>query len=149
MRQTTCALVAAALLAAFCGCQSMPMLEQPGPSPPVMNDAMPIPYPAVEGEEGSVIVESPEAPVITEMPGTVMGDPGVPYNAGGYCDGGCGGYDAYGHPVPRCQVGLYGRNMHHAFRGPQGPPVGQVTYPYYILRGPRDFLIDNPPSIGP
>ena len=31
----------------------------------------------------------------------------------------------------------------------QGPPVGQVAYPYYTTRGPRDFLLDNPPSIGP
>jgi hypothetical protein len=30
-----------------------------------------------------------------------------------------------------------------------GPPVGQVTYPYYTLRGPRDFLARNPRSIGP
>lgn len=30
-----------------------------------------------------------------------------------------------------------------------GPPVGAVTYPYYTLRGPRDFLASNPPSIGP
>jgi hypothetical protein len=30
-----------------------------------------------------------------------------------------------------------------------GPPVGQVAYPYYTTRGPRDFLLDNPPSIGP
>lgn len=36
-----------------------------------------------------------------------------------------------------------------------GPPVGQVTYPYYTNRGPRDFLIPvqsgevNPHSIGP
>jgi hypothetical protein len=31
----------------------------------------------------------------------------------------------------------------------QGPPVGQVAYPYYTVRGPRDFLLDNPPHIGP
>jgi hypothetical protein len=31
----------------------------------------------------------------------------------------------------------------------QGPPVGQVAYPYYTTRGPRDFLLDNPPHIGP
>lgn len=31
----------------------------------------------------------------------------------------------------------------------QGPPVGQVAYPYYTVRGPRDFLRNNPPSIGP
>jgi len=30
-----------------------------------------------------------------------------------------------------------------------GPPVGQVAYPYYTTRGPRDFLLDNPPNIGP
>ena len=32
---------------------------------------------------------------------------------------------------------------------PAGGPVGQTAYPYYTLRGPRDFLVDNPPSIGP
>lgn len=30
-----------------------------------------------------------------------------------------------------------------------GPPVGQVAYPYYTVRGPRDFLQGNPPPIGP
>ena len=30
-----------------------------------------------------------------------------------------------------------------------GPPTGQVAYPYYTVRGPRDFLMSNPPSIGP
>jgi len=30
-----------------------------------------------------------------------------------------------------------------------GPPTGQVAYPYYTTRGPRDFLRDKPPSIGP
>jgi hypothetical protein len=29
------------------------------------------------------------------------------------------------------------------------PPGGVVTYPYYSLRGPRDFLAPNPRSIGP
>jgi len=29
------------------------------------------------------------------------------------------------------------------------PPGGQVAYPYYTVRGPRDFLRNNPPSIGP
>ncbi len=31
----------------------------------------------------------------------------------------------------------------------QGPPTGQVAYPYYTVRGPRDFLDKNPESIGP
>ena len=30
-----------------------------------------------------------------------------------------------------------------------GTPTGQVAYPYYTVRGPRDFLMCNPPSIGP
>lgn len=30
-----------------------------------------------------------------------------------------------------------------------GPPTGQVTYPYYTNRGPRDFLAESPRSIGP
>jgi hypothetical protein len=29
----------------------------------------------------------------------------------------------------------------------QGP--GQVVYPYYTTRGPRDFLMNNPPELGP
>lgn len=47
---------------------------------------------------------------------------------------------------------------HH--RGPQshmggmpgpadGPPVAQVTYPYYTTRGPRDYFASQPASIGP
>ena len=30
-----------------------------------------------------------------------------------------------------------------------GPATGAVTYPYYTVRGPRDFLAKNPSSIGP
>lgn len=29
-----------------------------------------------------------------------------------------------------------------------GPPTAAVAYPYYTLKGPRDFLTNNPPSIG-
>jgi hypothetical protein len=29
-----------------------------------------------------------------------------------------------------------------------GVPAAAVGYPYYTNRGPRDFLLDNPPSIG-
>jgi hypothetical protein len=43
---------------------------------------------------------------------------------------------------------------HHAGEGQQavadpGPASGAVAYPYYNLRGPRDFLERNPQSIGP
>jgi hypothetical protein len=103
------------------------------------------------------------------------GGPGL-YADGGYGDG-SGGYGAAGGPAgnakhpyagypgagPRGHVpgggygphgGAYGTPgfpRHHFDReyvGPQGPPTAQVAYPYYTIRGPRDFLIDNPPSIG-
>ena len=30
-----------------------------------------------------------------------------------------------------------------------GPPTAAYSYPYYTTRAPRDFLMNNPPSIGP
>lgn len=33
-------------------------------------------------------------------------------------------------------------------QGPSGPPSASVAYPYYTVRGPRDFLMNNPPSVG-
>lgn len=30
-----------------------------------------------------------------------------------------------------------------------GPPSAAVAYPYYTVRGPRDFLNPGPPTIGP
>ena len=30
-----------------------------------------------------------------------------------------------------------------------GPPTAQVAYPYYTVRGPRDFLLSNPQPLGP
>jgi hypothetical protein len=38
---------------------------------------------------------------------------------------------------------------HHPQAPVGGPPVGTVTYPYYTVRGPRDFLANDPPNIGP
>lgn len=32
--------------------------------------------------------------------------------------------------------------------GAGGAPTAQVAYPYYTTRGPRDFFVDNPPTIG-
>ncbi len=42
----------------------------------------------------------------------------------------------------------YGRFPRHQGRVPYGNPGAVVAYPYYTIRGPRDFLLDNPPSIG-
>lgn len=54
--------------------------------------------------------------------------------------GGCAGRGA-----GLCPTGTYPEQPGFA----QGPPVGQTAYPYYTTRGPRDFLLDNPPHIGP
>jgi hypothetical protein len=37
----------------------------------------------------------------------------------------------------------------HIYNFHPGPPVAQTAYPYYTLRGPRDFLLANPPPLGP
>ncbi len=56
----------------------------------------------------------------------------------GYCCSCCG------QPAPGC---CNSGDQNYNFN--PGPPVAQTAYPYYTLRGPRDFLLDNPPSIGP
>jgi hypothetical protein len=58
-----------------------------------------------------------------------------------------GRYGPYGgaHGTPGYPRHLH---MHREYVGPQGPPSAAVAYPYYTTRGPRDFLLDNPPSIG-
>jgi len=66
------------------------------------------------------------------------GQPGGPFNGGGYGPWG-GAHRAPGYPH---------HHLHREYVGPQGPPTAQVAYPYYTVRGPRDFLMDNPPSIG-
>lgn len=61
----------------------------------------------------------------------------------GYC---CGGPGMGCQCCPFCGCGPSGD---HIYNFNPGPPVAQTAYPYYTLRGPRDFLLDNPPTIGP
>ena len=89
-------------------------------------------------------------------------------NCPGACDGGEGCYDngigtcgpndscdsqAGGGLCGRCGLGKCICPHSGGYPEPvmfnPGPPVGQVAYPYYTVRGPRDFLQNNPPSIGP
>jgi hypothetical protein len=91
---------------------------------------------------------------------------------GGYCDSGCSGdarcgagsgngrngrnggcSNCGGRGCGLCQR-LSGLNPHaggypEAQNFNPSPATGQVAYPYYTVRGPRDFLRNNPPSIGP
>jgi hypothetical protein len=64
--------------------------------------------------------------------------PGRPFHGGHY------GYFGGAHRTP----GFPHHHHHREYVGPQGPPTAHVAYPYYTIRGPRDFLLDNPPSIG-
>ena len=58
----------------------------------------------------------------------------------------CGGPKAGLCGLPGC-FRCCGRAEEPAFT--PGPPTGTITYPYYTNRGPRDFLAESPPSIGP
>ena len=79
-------------------------------------------------------------------------------NGHGYCPDGCRGMcggrgpmlrNGYccccGQAGPSCCCSSGDQNYNFA----PGPPVGQTAYPYYTVRGPRDFLMGNPPKIGP
>ena len=77
------------------------------------------------------------------MAGDGSGMAGAGMAGGGYGgNGACGDLAGCGHcDLPR---GVGGCNV-----GAAGPATGAVAYPYYSNRGPRDFLVNNPPSIGP
>ncbi|MEX2316184.1 MAG: hypothetical protein WD669_03465 [Pirellulales bacterium] len=78
-------------------------------------------------------------------------------NGYGYCQprcrGMCGGHpmlqNGYccccGQPGPSCCC--TSGDQYYNFT--PGPPVGHTAYPYYTVRGPRDFLLNNPPRLGP
>jgi hypothetical protein len=65
----------------------------------------------------------------------------------GSCDdGSCGDGSCGDCGLMARMRGLHGGGADAAAMG--GPPTPQYTYPYYTTRGPRDFLLDNPPTIG-
>lgn len=57
----------------------------------------------------------------------------------GYCCAVCG------QPAPGCCCA----SGDHNYNFSPGPPVAQTAYPYYTVRGPRDFLQSNPAPLGP
>jgi hypothetical protein len=78
-------------------------------------------------------------------------------NCGGCAKCGRGGHGAHGahagghgllHHGGAHNDGYPGPSQMTAADGNGGPATGAVTYPYYTTRGPRDFLMNNPPSIG-
>jgi hypothetical protein len=74
------------------------------------------------------------------------GCPGT-YPSPGGCGCGCVSHNSDCSPVPDCADDRAAVNSQ--LGGPAGPPTAQVTYPYYTVRGPRDFFANNPSSIGP
>jgi hypothetical protein len=69
--------------------------------------------------------------------------PHCPACGHGYCCSCCG------PPAPGCSCCGCGPSGDQNYNFQPGPPTAQTAYPYYTLRGPRDFLLGNPPSIGP
>jgi hypothetical protein len=165
--------MAAALLAACAGCSNIDIALRGGDigqshapkqsrqatfSPEVQQAA----YMSSSGEQPvgmvqqAMLIEQPGAPgqvMLVGYPGNYCQN----CNPGGY--GAVNGHHAYpGGPFHGGHYGYFGGAHrtpgypHHHFSrsyvGPQGPPTPQVAYPYYTTRGPRDFLLDNPPSIG-
>src|SRR4051812_26306095 len=61
---------------------------------------------------------------------------------------GLGRYGGGGSGLADGRNADYGCHYTRNYNGPPGPPSPQVGYPYYTTRGPRDFLVNNPPSIG-
>ncbi|TWU41552.1 hypothetical protein Q31b_30010 [Novipirellula aureliae] len=79
----------------------------------------------------------------------------------GGCLGGCGRNGCVAGPLGWQQGGLdYSSHLNPGLCGhgagaklqnqpfTPGPSSAQVGYPYYTHHGPRDFLMDNPPTIG-
>ena len=78
--------------------------------------------------------------------GGLLGGGGLGGRGGGFA----GGPRAAGDTRAKL-VGAGKAYTHHNYReydGPPGPPTAAVGYPYYTTRAPRDFLVDNPPSLG-
>jgi hypothetical protein len=60
---------------------------------------------------------------------------------GAACEGAC---VSGGDPACGAGCGLCGQQ----YANP-GPPTGAVTYPYYTVRGPRDYFMKSPTPLGP
>ncbi len=65
------------------------------------------------------------------------------------CDGQCDDDCNCNDPNCRCHHCLARHHANRAGAQDAGPPAPTVVYPYYTVRGPRDFLARNPGSIGP
>jgi hypothetical protein len=74
---------------------------------------------------------------------------GYGHGPGCCCCGCCEKYSGCCGPCCQTQGPGCCASGDHRYNFAPGPPTGQTAYPYYTVRGPRDFLLNNPPSIGP
>lgn len=92
---------------------------------------------------------------------TLAGDHGYRYSRGiglsglgaPNCGFVCESCPPTGYGPMRSPIGLgtrpWGLGPHHGAMIDPGPPTGAITYPYYTVRGPRDFFQKYPTPIGP
>jgi hypothetical protein len=82
-----------------------------------------------------------------------MGAKGMGANRMGAKGMGANRMTAYGEACDPNTAGRFANCQIHqnprAYVGPAGPPTAAVTYPYYTTRGPRDFFLADPLTIGP
>ena len=119
MKKIPIAIVLGSLLALATGCH--PIFDR-SPQGPMEAAPMELPPAAAQQQQQRQQAEMPPCPVHG-------------YN----CPGNCQYRLAFGH----------GRAVPAGQPFNPGPPSAQVTYPYYTLRGPRDFLQRTPTPIGP
>jgi len=65
------------------------------------------------------------------------------------CDDGCNACGSDGCSGGCGRVGKHYSGPYSEEYTNSGPPTAGVTYPYYTVRGPRDFLANQPRGIGP
>ncbi|MCI0359018.1 MAG: hypothetical protein L0211_11110 [Planctomycetaceae bacterium] len=155
MRASLTALVAAFVCAAT-GCANFHMGKRGGCDCPSCSEPIGCSQPigcstGVSSAGPSGVASAGPSGVASAGPPAAANNPAdvAPYygpSAGAYgpAGGGYGMGGGYG--------GGYGRlgHFHGGMGGPVnvGMPGAVVAYPYYTISGPRDFLLDNPPSIG-
>ena len=64
------------------------------------------------------------------------------------CDNGCASEQDPGCRTCKLRCCRPCREQEQEVAAP-GPPAAAVAYPYYTVRGPRDFIAKGPSSIGP
>lgn len=138
MRATLLAIVAATACVAT-GCANFNLARRGGCDAPACADPVGCAHPM-----GCAAAVSPAVSPAFAPAGVASAVPPAPAAAAPYMPPAAAPY-APGPNVAPYDPGRQ-RRWHHGVPYQQGGAV--VGYPYYTVRGPRDFLMDNPPSIG-